>query len=133
MQEPDELDRNPLGSGDTGSTRLSRDGGRNEGWRTESASTEEEGQAETKQGEAVKKIQRILCGAGFISLVIGGIWISDCRRFADNGEKLQNCYTFGIAVMGSGVGLSSAKSDGFAKGFNTYNPYLHDPRRREGK
>ena len=58
--------------------------------------------------------------ASFLAVIMGGVYIIDCRTYAKSRDEITGCYLTGLPIMGIG----SAGYGGFKAGFNTYNPAL---------
>jgi hypothetical protein len=65
-----------------------------------------------------------------IGLVYRTAWIVDCRR---SSGQLERCWQSGPLVVSVDQLVQLAAASGVAGwvGFNTYNPSLRDPRRRD--
>ena len=64
-------------------------------------------------------------GASLLTLVMGAVYIVDCRYSAKSWDQSQACYLTGLPIMGVGGAAGGA----FRVGFNTFNPALHEPRK----
>jgi hypothetical protein len=71
----------------------------------------------------MKKIELAIGSASFLAVVMGGIYIADCRSFAKTGDEATACYLAGLPIMG----IPAAGYGGFKAGYNTYNPALRKP------
>ena len=72
----------------------------------------------------MNKIAGLIGGASLLTLIMGGVYIVDCRTSARGWDQAQACYLTGLPIMGIG----GAGAGGFRVGFNTLNPALRDPR-----
>lgn len=68
----------------------------------------------------------VLTGACTLSMLIGGIYLLDCRFNLRKGDGIDQCYITGASMMGIGI----SGRGGYNVGFNTLNPAL---RKREEK
>jgi hypothetical protein len=68
----------------------------------------------------MNKITAIIGSASFLAVVMGGVYIVDCRSFAKTQDEATGCWLTGLPIMGIG----GAGYGGFRAGFNTYNPAL---------
>jgi hypothetical protein len=68
----------------------------------------------------VNKIAMAIGSASFLAVIMGGVYIIDCRTYAKSRDEITGCYLTGLPIMGIG----SAGYGGFKAGFNTYNPAL---------
>jgi hypothetical protein len=71
----------------------------------------------------MNKIERVIGSASLLAIVMGGIYIIDCRSFAKTGDEASTCYLTGLPIMG----IATAGYGGFKAGYNTYNPALRKP------
>ena len=71
----------------------------------------------------MNKIERVIGSASFLAIVMGGIYIIDCRSFAKTGDEASTCFLTGLPIMG----IATAGYGGFKAGYNTYNPALRKP------
>jgi hypothetical protein len=62
-------------------------------------------------------------GASLLTLVMGAVYIVDCRYSAKSWDQSQACYLTGLPIMGVGGAAGGA----FRVGFATYNPALREP------
>jgi hypothetical protein len=75
----------------------------------------------------VKAFASAICSASFLAFIIGGIYIVDCRSFANGRDEITACYLTGLPIMG----IATAGYGGFRAGYNTYNPALRKPEEKE--
>jgi hypothetical protein len=75
----------------------------------------------------MNRIAVAIGSASFLAVVMGGIYIIDCRRYAVTPEAVSACYLTGLPIMGIG----GAGAGGFKAGFNTYNPALRRPEEQQ--
>lgn len=68
----------------------------------------------------MNKIAMAIGSASFLAVIMGGVYIIDCRTYAKSRDEITGCYLTGLPIMGIG----SAGYGGFKAGFNTYNPAL---------
>lgn len=61
--------------------------------------------------------------ASTLAVLIGGIYLVDCRITAKGPDAIDRCYFTALPLMGVGV----AGRGGFQVGFQTYNPALRRP------
>jgi hypothetical protein len=59
-------------------------------------------------------------GACSAAIIVGGIYLIDCRISARGIDEVDRCYFTALPLMGVGI----AGRGGFSAGFNTYNPAL---------
>ena len=72
----------------------------------------------------MKNVAGLIGGASLLTLVMGGVYIVDCRVSSKSWDQSQACYLTGLPIMGVGGAAGGA----FRVGFNTLNPALRDPR-----
>ena len=75
----------------------------------------------------MNKIERAIGSASFLAIVMGGIYIVDCRSFAKTSDEASTCWLTGLPIMG----IATAGYGGFKAGYNTYNPTLRKPEEDE--
>lgn len=63
---------------------------------------------------------QILTTASSVAVIIGTIYLIDCRTSASGTEAIDRCYFTALPMMGVGI----AGRGGFAIGYNTLNPAL---------
>jgi hypothetical protein len=73
--------------------------------------------------ETMNKILAEILSVSFLAMVMGGIYITDCRGFAKTSDEATACYLTGLPIMG----IAGAGYGGFKAGYNTYNPALRKP------
>jgi hypothetical protein len=71
----------------------------------------------------MKKIVLAIGSASLLAVVMGSIYIADCRSFAKTNDEASACYLTGLPIMG----IATAGYGGFKAGYNTYNPALRKP------
>jgi hypothetical protein len=71
----------------------------------------------------MNKILADILSVSFLAVVMGGIYIVDCRSFAKTSDEATACWFSGLPIMG----ISAAGYGGFKAGYNTYNPALRKP------
>ena len=71
----------------------------------------------------MNKVALFIGSASFLAVVMGGIYIVDCRRLATGAAEVNSCYLTGLPLMGIG----GAGAGGFRAGYNTLNPALRKP------
>jgi hypothetical protein len=59
-------------------------------------------------------------GACSAAIIVGGIYLVDCRISARGADQVDRCYFTALPLMGVGI----AGRGGFNVGFNTFNPAL---------
>ena len=69
---------------------------------------------------AVGSGAQLVTGAASAAVIVGGIYLVDCRLSAKGLDQVDRCYFTALPLMGVGI----AGRGGFAAGFNTYNPAL---------
>lgn len=63
---------------------------------------------------------KVLNTASTLAIIVGAIYLVDCRTHATSNDSIDRCYLSALPMMGIGV----AGRGGFSVGFNTYNPAL---------
>jgi hypothetical protein len=63
---------------------------------------------------------QIVTGAASAAIIVGTIYLVDCRISARGADQVDRCYFTALPLMGVGI----AGRGGFSAGFNTYNPAL---------
>lgn len=58
--------------------------------------------------------------ASTLAMIVGAIYLIDCRTHATSSDSVDRCYLSALPLMGIGV----AGRGGFTAGYNTYNPAL---------
>lgn len=69
----------------------------------------------------------LLQSASALAVLIGGIYLVDCRVSAKGSDAVDRCYFTALPLMGVGV----AGRGGFSVGYNTLNPSLRQPEEEE--
>jgi hypothetical protein len=59
-------------------------------------------------------------GACSAAIIVGGIYLIDCRISARGADQVDRCYFTALPLMGVGI----AGRGGFSVGYNTLNPAL---------
>jgi len=72
---------------------------------------------------------KIASGASTAALVLGALYLADCRISARGMDQVDRCYFTAMPLMGIGV----AGRGGFSLGYNTYNPALRKEDHEEGR
>ena len=62
----------------------------------------------------------IVKGASTTAILVGAIYLVDCRMADRRPEALDRCWMTALPIMG----LGAVGRGGFAAGYNTYNPAL---------
>jgi hypothetical protein len=63
---------------------------------------------------------QLVTSAASAAIIVGSIYLVDCRLSAKGMDQVDRCYFTALPLMGVGI----AGRGGFAAGFNTYNPAL---------
>jgi hypothetical protein len=63
---------------------------------------------------------QLVTGAASAAIVVGTIYLVDCRISARGMDQVDRCYFTALPLMGVGI----AGRGGFSAGYNTYNPAL---------
>lgn len=63
---------------------------------------------------------QVLNSASAVAVIVGAVYLIDCRTSATGQDAIDKCYLSALPMMGIGV----AGRGGFNIGFNTYNPAL---------
>jgi hypothetical protein len=71
---------------------------------------------------------KIVSTASSAAILLGAIYLVDCRMTARGADAIDRCYFTALPLMGVGV----AGRGGFSVGYNTFNPSLHKEE-KEGK
>jgi hypothetical protein len=61
-----------------------------------------------------------ISGACSAAIIVGGIYLIDCRISARGADQVDRCYFTALPLMGVGI----AGRGGFSVGYNTLNPAL---------
>jgi hypothetical protein len=68
----------------------------------------------------MNKVKLAIGSASLLAVVMGGIYIVDCRSFAKTNDEASTCWLTGLPIMG----IATAGYGGFQAGYNTLNPAL---------
>jgi hypothetical protein len=71
---------------------------------------------------------QILTTASTAAVIVGAIYLVDCRVAAKTSEAIDRCYFTALPMMGVGI----AGRGGFSLGYNTFNPSLKREEERRG-
>jgi len=63
---------------------------------------------------------QMVTGAASAAIIVGSIYLIDCRISAKGMDQIDRCYFTALPLMGVGI----AGRGGFSAGYNTYNPAL---------
>ena len=63
---------------------------------------------------------KIVGTASSLTVLVGAIYLVDCRLTARGMDAVDRCYLSALPMMGLGVGVGG----GFMAGYQTYNPAL---------
>lgn len=63
---------------------------------------------------------KVINTASTLAVVIGAVYLIDCRTHATGSDAVDRCYLSALPMMGIGV----AGRGGFNVGYSTYNPAL---------
>lgn len=63
---------------------------------------------------------KIVGTASSLTVLVGAIYLVDCRVSAKGIDAIDRCYLSALPMMGLGVGVGG----GFMAGYQTYNPAL---------
>ena len=63
---------------------------------------------------------KIVGTASSLTVLVGAIYLVDCRLTARGMDAVERCYLSALPMMGLGVGVGG----GFMAGYQTYNPAL---------
>ena len=77
-------------------------------------------------GGAIAAIGGVVNSAANVGLVVGAIYLIDCRALSKQIEQINSCYFTALPIMG----ISGAAKGGFSIGYATYNPGL---KREDGR
>lgn len=72
---------------------------------------------------------QILTTASSAAVIVGTIYLVDCRISAKTSEAIDRCYFTALPMMGVGI----AGRGGFAIGYNTLNPSLRKEDEHQGR
>jgi len=71
-------------------------------------------------GVALGSGAKLLGTASSLAIVMGGIYLVDCRMHSTGADSIDRCYLSALPMMGLGAGTAG----GFMAGYRTYNPAL---------
>lgn len=63
---------------------------------------------------------KVVTTASSLAIVVGAIYLVDCRMNNSSQDSVERCYLTALPMMGLGAGVGG----GFMAGYNTYNPAL---------
>ncbi len=63
---------------------------------------------------------QVISGACSAAIIVGSIYLLDCRISARGADAIDRCYFTALPLMGVGI----AGRGGFSVGYNTLNPAL---------
>ena len=63
---------------------------------------------------------KIVSTASSLAVVMGAVYLVDCRISAKGTDAIDRCYLSALPMMGLGAGVGG----GYLAGYNTYNPAL---------
>ena len=63
---------------------------------------------------------QVVTGAASAAIIVGSIYLVDCRISARGADQVDRCYFTALPLMGVGI----AGRGGFSVGYNTLNPAL---------
>lgn len=63
---------------------------------------------------------KIITTASSAAIILGAVYLVDCRISTKTAEEIESCYFTAMPIMGIGITGRGA----FAMGYNTYNPAL---------
>jgi hypothetical protein len=69
---------------------------------------------------AISSGAQVVSGASSAAIIVGGIYLIDCRISARGPDQVDRCYFTALPLMGVGI----AGRGGFSVGYNTLNPAL---------
>ena len=73
----------------------------------------------------ISRITALMGSASLLSVLVGSVYLVDCRSKASGLDQIDRCYLTALPLMGIGT----AGAGGFRLGFNTLNPALRPPGR----
>ena len=73
----------------------------------------------------ISRITSLMGSASLLSVLVGSVYLVDCRSKAAGLDQIDRCYLTALPLMGIGT----AGAGGFRLGFNTLNPALRPPGR----
>lgn len=71
-------------------------------------------------GVALGGSAKLLGTASSLAIVVGAIYLVDCRMHSRETDGIDRCYLSALPMMGLGAGTAG----GFLAGYQTYNPAL---------
>lgn len=71
---------------------------------------------------------KIVGTASSLTVLVGAIYLVDCRVSAKGIDAIDRCYLSALPMMGLGVGVGG----GFMAGYQTYNPALRQDEHQPG-
>lgn len=71
-------------------------------------------------GIALGSSAKLLGTASSLAIVVGAIYLVDCRFHSKPEDGIDRCYLSALPMMGIGAGAAG----GFMAGYRTYNPAL---------
>lgn len=71
-------------------------------------------------GTAIGGGAKILGTASSLAIIVGAVYLVDCRLHTKGSEGIDRCYLSALPMMGLGAGTAG----GFLAGYRTYNPAL---------
>lgn len=71
-------------------------------------------------GTAIGGGAKILGTASSLAIIVGAVYLVDCRVHSKGSEGIDRCYLSALPMMGLGAGTAG----GFLAGYRTYNPAL---------
>ena len=74
-------------------------------------------------GAALAGGSHIVSTASSLAILVGAIYLVDCRVSARGTDAIDRCYLSALPMMGLGAGTAG----GFMAGYRTYNPALRPP------
>jgi hypothetical protein len=63
---------------------------------------------------------KLLGTASSLAIVVGAIYLVDCRMHSSGSDGIDRCYLSALPMMGLGAGTAG----GFLAGYQTFNPAL---------
>lgn len=70
---------------------------------------------------------KIVSTASSLAVLMGAIYLIDCRIAAKGPDAIDRCYLSALPMMGLGAGVGG----GYLAGYNTYNPALKREDKRD--
>ena len=71
---------------------------------------------------------KIFNTASTLAVIVGAVYLVDCRANAPSSESIDRCWFTALPIMGIGV----AGRGGFSVGYNTLNPSLRKEEEKTG-